>query len=279
MIVANPPGDAVALSCGQQTEPTNRWARLGAQKYAKFAYSARYGFSVESDPLRLSEAVLDSMIGFSSDGQHYRFREYNEEALLAGDLLFARWRPYADVAVESWVYWQDDHHVRVHRITTPRRLVTVEGGFAVPRPPGPVEGHRAAPGEAIIQTPADLSALFDLSPGLRRGGKAQIAPTQHQSGRSEDAGAAAGRRAAGRRLGAGLRRDRRPTLHGARRLHPCGPVDAARPCHARRQGRAARQANQPDAAPWLSAETSLLTTSQLTLPLRFQSGLKLVLAP
>jgi hypothetical protein len=176
MVVANPPGDAVALVCGQQTEPTNRWARLGAQKYAKFAYSARYGFSVESDPLRLSEAVLDNMIGFSSDGQHYRFREYNEEVLLADDLLFARWRPYADVVVESWLYWQDDHHVRMHRVTTPRRLVTVEGGFAIPRPSGPPDGLHAAPGEAIIRTPADLSALFDLSPGLQRSGKAQIAP-------------------------------------------------------------------------------------------------------
>ena len=74
------------------------------------------------------------------------------------------------------MYWQDDHHVRVHRITTPRRLVTVEGGFAVPRPPGPVEGHRAEPGEAIIRTSADLSALLDLSPSLQRDGKAQIAP-------------------------------------------------------------------------------------------------------
>ncbi len=38
-------GDVVALSSGQE----NRQMRFGSEKYAKFAYSARYAFSIESD--------------------------------------------------------------------------------------------------------------------------------------------------------------------------------------------------------------------------------------
>jgi hypothetical protein len=176
MVVVNPPGDAIALVSGQQIDPGNRWARHAAHKYAKFAYSARYGFSVESDPGRQMEAVLDNMIGFSRDGQRFRVREHNEEVLLADEILFARWRPFHDVAVETWLYWQDDHHVRVHRVTTQRRLFTTEGGFAVPRPPGALNDLRAGPGEAVIRTPEDLSALIDLSRPAQRIGKALIAP-------------------------------------------------------------------------------------------------------
>ena len=175
MLIANPPGDAVALVSGQQIDPVNRPVRLAAQKYAKFAYSARYGFSIESDPSRFSEAVLDNIIGFSDDGLHLRVRERNEEVLLADDILFARWRPFDDVEVATWLYWEDGYHVRVHRVTTPRRLLATEGGFAVPAPAGVPDDLRAGPGMAIIQTAADISALVDLSSSVTRLGKVHIA--------------------------------------------------------------------------------------------------------
>ena len=176
MLVANPPGDAVALVSGQQIDPANRWGRFATQKYSKFAYSARYGFSIESDPWRFSEAVLDSMIGFSDDGLHFRIREGNEEVLLADDVLFARWRPFDDVEVATWLYWQDGYHVRVHRIATPRWLATTEGGFAIPRPEGVPDDLRVGPGKAVTQTPLDISALIDLSSSVTRTGKVHIAP-------------------------------------------------------------------------------------------------------
>ena len=116
------------------------------------------------------------MIGFSDDGLHFRIREGNEEVLLADDVLFARWRPFDDVEVATWLYWQDGYHVRVHRIATPRRLTTTEGGFAIPRPEGVPDDLSVGPGKAVIQTPPDISALIDLSLTVTRTGKVHIAP-------------------------------------------------------------------------------------------------------
>lgn len=177
MVIANPPGDAIALASSQQIGPANLWARFGAQKYSKFAYSARYGFSIESDPCRFADAVLDNMIGFSDDGSHFRIREENEKVLLADDMLFARWRPFGDVVVETWLYWRQPWHIRVHRVTTGRTLQTKEGGFAIPRAaPGAVQHMDAAAARAVARTERDLSVIVDLAASPFRRGKVHLAP-------------------------------------------------------------------------------------------------------
>lgn len=172
MLVANPPGDAIALASGQQ----NLTMRFGAEKYAKFAYSARYGFSVESDDRKFFDAVFDGAIGFSDDGRHGRARETNEKALIADDTLYALWRPYPDVAVESWLYWAEPFHVRVHRIRTPRPLHTIEGGFAAARLADAVPMVEEGAGRASVETEADLSAIIDLGSSVKRTARAHRAP-------------------------------------------------------------------------------------------------------
>ncbi len=108
--------------------------RFGTEKYAKFAYSSRYGFSVESDERNFAGAALDSTLAFSDDGLHYRVRETNQEAKLAGDVLYSKWSPFQDVEVETWLVPAAPWHVRVHRINSPRPLQTAEGGFAIATP-------------------------------------------------------------------------------------------------------------------------------------------------
>lgn len=127
MIIANPLGDAVVLVSGQDSGDL----RLGPEKYGKFAYSARYAFSVESDPRRFDQAVFDSSIGFSEDGRHFRVRQESEIARIVDETLYSRWRPFQDIVVESWTYWHGPFHVRVHRIDTPAGISTIEGGFAI----------------------------------------------------------------------------------------------------------------------------------------------------
>lgn len=172
-LVANPPGDAVALSCGQHTSAENTFIRFAPEKYAKFAYSARYGFSIENDLWRFDNSVLESMIGFSDDGVHFRVRETNEEALIADNVLYARWRPCADVSVETWLYWDGDFHVRLHRIDTPRPLKTIEGGFAIGCDAGEVCEQDA--GRAVVTTATDLSAMIDVGSSVPRNGRCHIA--------------------------------------------------------------------------------------------------------
>ena len=165
MVMMRTPGNVVALSSGQQ----NWEMRFGAEKYAKFVYSSRYAFSVEADERAFVLAAFDGMLGLSDDKRHYRVREANEVAQIAGTTLFSRWRPWPDVTVETWLVAASPWHVRVHRITTPRPLESSEGGFAVARADGNADVTVGESGRAEARTPTDVSVIVDLSSATRQG--------------------------------------------------------------------------------------------------------------
>lgn len=158
MVMQALPGHQVALASGQELGNM----RHGAEKYAKFAYSTRYAFSVEVDERQFTEAASDNMLTLSDDGVHMRFREANAEALIAGDTLYARWHPWADVTVETWLVPAGAWHLRLHEITTPRALDSIEGGFAIARPDRDSDGWqvRTGTGLARLETGADVSVIF-----------------------------------------------------------------------------------------------------------------------
>ena len=64
---AAPPRPHRGAVVGPGTSPV---ARL-AEKYGKFAYSTRYGFSIEADDRLFAGAICDNMLGFSDDGVHF----------------------------------------------------------------------------------------------------------------------------------------------------------------------------------------------------------------
>ncbi|WP_061294609.1 DUF2264 domain-containing protein [Herbidospora cretacea] len=107
----------------------NMWARGGAAKYAKFAYSTVFGFSVPAGSHGLEQGAYDSTLALSEDGRHWRCCEVPSAE---GD-LHLRWSPWDDVEIETWLVPRPPGHLRVHRIVSPRRLFTAEAGFAVDR--------------------------------------------------------------------------------------------------------------------------------------------------
>lgn len=163
MVMMHTRGNVVALSSGQQS----RQMRFGAEKYAKFVYSSRYGFSVEADERAYRQAAFDGMIGLSDDGRHYRVRESNDAALIAGDKLYAKWKPWSDVTVETWLVPAAPWHIRVHRIRTPRALHATEGGFAVARADLNADTIEEGGGRALARSRCDVSVIVDLSQGGR----------------------------------------------------------------------------------------------------------------
>jgi hypothetical protein len=172
MVLMRSRDDVVALSSGQE----NQQMRFGAEKYSKFAYSARYGFSIESDERIFAGGAFDSMLAFSDDGLHYRVRETNQEAKLAGDTLYAKWSPYPDVTVETWLVPASPWHIRLHRINTPRPLQTAEGGFAIARRDFEADTLSSATGAAYAIGEEDFSGILDLGSTITREGIAQKAP-------------------------------------------------------------------------------------------------------
>jgi len=164
MIIANPKGDAIALTSGRPVPNI----RLGPEKYAKFAYSARYGFSIESDLRRFDRQALDNMLGFSEDGRYCRVRHVSDVVRLADETLYSEWRPYPDIKVSSWIYWHGSFHIRVHRIRSPAPIMTIEGGFAIRSDRVSGEDKQIGTNMAAVLSPDDGSAIIDLGSSLRR---------------------------------------------------------------------------------------------------------------
>ncbi|MCG5220305.1 DUF2264 domain-containing protein [Streptosporangium sp. KLBMP 9127] len=159
-VSTQPEPGAVLMRCeeGRQvvmlsSRQHSTWVRHGAAKYAKFAYSTRFGFSVPSGSPGLEQGAFDSTLALSEDGTHWRPCEEPRYADADDGLLHTRWTPWPDVEVETWLLAVAPWHIRVHRLTTHRRLRSAEGAFAVNRDIPP---HRTAtgPGHARLDSPA-----------------------------------------------------------------------------------------------------------------------------
>ncbi|RCG24061.1 DUF2264 domain-containing protein [Sphaerisporangium album] len=150
------------------------WVRNGAAKYAKFAYSTAFGFSVPSGSWGLEQAALDSTLALSEDGVHWLPCEVPDGAAVGEGLLHARWQPWPDVEAETWLIARPPWHVRVHRIVSGRRLTSAEGGFAVDRDPEFLRSGAGA-GHARVHSPAGTCLVEDLT-GEREGRLVQTLP-------------------------------------------------------------------------------------------------------
>lgn len=118
-----------ALTSGQYAN----WDPAHApEKYSKFAYSNIFGFNVKKDCYFIHGTGLDSMLALSECDGVYRVRRECERIVLNEDCIYSMWKPWNDVIIETWLIPVETWHVRVHKINTPRKLYTVEGGFAIP---------------------------------------------------------------------------------------------------------------------------------------------------
>lgn len=127
--VTTPAGsDVTMITPGQMVSD---WPRHAPQKYSKFAYSTRFGFSVPTGTAIPAEGGFDSMLALSDDGRLFRGREECHDTWVRDGVAFARWRPWNDVEVQTWLLADEEAHVRVHRIQTTRRLSSLESSFAV----------------------------------------------------------------------------------------------------------------------------------------------------
>lgn len=165
----------VALTSGQH-EP---WIRHAGEKYAKFAYSTAFGFSVPVGRRGLTQAAADSMLALSDDGEYYRVREKTSEADYEQGTLHSRWKPIPGVEVETWLIPAPPWHLRLHHIRTDKPLWSAEGGFALNRsgddPLVNAGIHEEKGGIASAQYPAGGSGLRDLI-GQRMGQVVRVDP-------------------------------------------------------------------------------------------------------
>jgi len=110
----------VALNAGQ---PLGEGLRHVVQKYAKFAYSTHFAFSVAAGRSDiLAEGGFDSMLALSDDDTHFCARDRCLDARAEDGVAYARWQPWPDVEVRTWLIATGSWHVRVHHLATARAL-------------------------------------------------------------------------------------------------------------------------------------------------------------
>ena len=140
-------------------------------KYTKFAYSSRFGFTIERGRYGLKHAACDSMLLLADGDNYFRGRRDCEQVRVDENAIFSRWLPWHDVTIETWLVPFGEWHIRLHRINSARVLQTVEGGFAVMKAEHQLHGRGC-----VIAASNGSSTIVDLSPVMSRSPDSIITP-------------------------------------------------------------------------------------------------------
>ncbi|MCU6677621.1 DUF2264 domain-containing protein [Leclercia tamurae] len=140
-------------------------------KYTKFAYSSRFGFTIERGRFGLKHAACDSMLLLADGDNYFRGRRECETVRVDENYIFSRWSPWHDVHIDSWLVPFGEWHLRLHRITSARTLQTVEGGFAVMKTEPQLHGRGS-----YLSADNGSSAIVDLSPNISRQPDSVVTP-------------------------------------------------------------------------------------------------------
>lgn len=132
-------------------------------KYTKFAYSSRFGFTIERGRFGLKHAACDSMLLLADGDDYYRGRRECEAVRVDENYLYSRWSPWHDVHIDTWQVPFGEWHLRLHRINSARALQTAEGGFAVMK-----TEHQIHERGCYLAAENGSSLIVDLSPAITR---------------------------------------------------------------------------------------------------------------
>ncbi len=121
-------GHSVAFPAGLQIGHVHKHME---EKYSKFAYSTRYGFSVMHSPYNFAEAAPDSVLSFEVSG-HIFHRRSIDSYKLENNILSTEWSPFQGIHVHSEIIPNEDGHRRVHTIISDYDCIAYDAGFAVP---------------------------------------------------------------------------------------------------------------------------------------------------
>ncbi len=121
-------GHAVSFPLGLQMGHVHKHME---EKYSKFAYSTKYGFSVMHTPFNFNEAAPDSVLSFEIDG-HIFIRRTIDGGYVEDGKVISDWSPFAGIKVHSEIVPTESGHIRQHVIESEYDCVAYDSGFAVP---------------------------------------------------------------------------------------------------------------------------------------------------
>lgn len=101
-----------------------------AEKYSKFVYSTRFGFSASRSNVQLEQAAPDSMLAFVIDGWVF-VRRHSENFSLEEDKLISKWSPFVGITVTTILQPTEWGHVRKHIVESEFDCMAYDCGFAI----------------------------------------------------------------------------------------------------------------------------------------------------
>lgn len=102
------------------------------EKYSKFAYSTRFGFSVARSQIVLHENAPDSALAFIIDGDDYVFvRKVSLSYEVKADCVISTWQPFPGIMVTTTVIPEEEGHKRIHEIESSYDCTAYDCGFSV----------------------------------------------------------------------------------------------------------------------------------------------------
>lgn len=128
MLICHRKQEVTALTAGQYPVMEHPHA---AEKYAKFAYSSRFGFCVPRSYHQLEQAGTDSMLAFYVHGMYYVRRTCKEYDISEHE-VYSRWSPVDGIEVETWLIPVKNGHKRKHKITSSLTCTAYDCGFSYP---------------------------------------------------------------------------------------------------------------------------------------------------
>ncbi|MCD7822672.1 MAG: DUF2264 domain-containing protein [Oscillospiraceae bacterium] len=127
MLMQRGNGNVVALVPGRRFADGHSHT---LEKYAKFAYSSKFGFSISRSSLTLYECAPDSTLTFEVDGI-YHPKSVTEEFTMDESGITISWSPVRGIHVETEIRPTERGHIRTHKITSEISCKAYDTGFAV----------------------------------------------------------------------------------------------------------------------------------------------------
>jgi len=163
-------GYVVALTTGQLKESNHMHS---GEKYSKFVYSSRYGFSVPRSYRGIGAAAPDSMLAFVKDGFCYVRHCCEKSEILEDGSVYSLWSPYRGVRVETWIIPTKTGHIRKHVVFSDEACEAYDCAFAAPDELGDVWGNgecmviKASPNTNIIHNQTRIKAVkYQIRKGI-----------------------------------------------------------------------------------------------------------------
>lgn len=127
MIIARSSGHVTAFVPGMLTPHQHAHTE---EKYCKFAYSTRYGFSIPRSQKTLTEAATDSMLAFEVFG-HIYVKGMTTSYSMVDNFIEMKWSPVKGIDVVTKIDITETTQIRSHEITSEYDCKANDCGFAV----------------------------------------------------------------------------------------------------------------------------------------------------